>query len=313
MPDIKQSHFEILLSLISERLSRTQADLPCVSCLSQRTLQKEVLRIRDSLTDKSIPKYSAKNIILHLENSGIIKRVEVTLPGEKKPPTLFHIGFDGNSFTSPIELMTAIEPGGVISFFGALEIHELTTHSPGHYNICILNESSKNTQTKEEQNPITRKSSKQISRNPLGSLLFESDSIPFYRNKRKKHLVPGITERFYSSKTRYKVTTIEQTLLDTLQYPIQCGGPEIVFEVWDNLSEYLNEESLIELLSQIDNYALSRRLATMLDLIDYECSARLTDYLKKDLKRYMDKTNLVPLLAGMNYARANNKWKTLVP
>ena len=51
-----------------------------------------------------------------------------------------------------------------------------------------------------------------------------------YTTRREAHRVVGVQTRYVNEKSRYRVTTLEQTLVDTLHRPHSCGGPAVVFE-----------------------------------------------------------------------------------
>jgi len=241
---------------------------------------------------------------------GIFKAIPLKVASPKKTPALFTVGFGKPSIT-PIDLLTAIEPKGVICFFSALEIYNLTTQMPSHHNICTLSK-SKNTNSARHLHIANLPASSHRPRNPIGTLLFEYDTLPYYSNRRKQALVPGVTERFMSSKNRYHITTVEQTLLDTLQHPFPCGGPEVIFEVWEN-QDNINQDALQKLLITIDNNALCRRVGAMFDLFKYKYNNDLAVLLEKSRLQIERETLSLPLLAGMNYSALDNKWKILVP
>ena len=62
--------------------------------------------------------------------------------------------------------------------------------------------------------------------------------------------------------------TLEQTLLDSLYKPFLCGGPEVVFEAWQEAvgSRRIDEERLLTYLRAMNYPATTRRLAVMLEL-----------------------------------------------
>ena len=242
---------------------------------------------------------------------GIFTAIPLKGTSSRKTPELFTVGFGKNLPITPIDLLTAIEPKGVVCFFSALEIYNLTTQMPSHHNICILTE-SKGNNSRRFQPTQKPPASSHRSRNPIGTLVFEHDSLPYYSNRRKQSLVPGVTERFMSSKNRYHITTVEQTLLDTLQHPFPCGGPEVIFEVWEK-EDNINQNALQELLITIDNNALCRRVGAMFDLFKYQCKNDLAVLLEKSRSQIESETLSLPLLAGMNYSTLDHKWKILVP
>ena len=46
--------------------------------------------------------------------------------------------------------------------------------------------------------------------------------------------------RAYGPRAQIRITTLEQTLLDSLYKPFLCGGPEVVFEAWQDAVDRLD-------------------------------------------------------------------------
>ena len=65
------------------------------------------------------------------------------------------------------------------------------------------------------------------------------------------------------------MTTLEQTLLDTLHKPWSCGGSSVVFEAWERGVPLLDEERTAEYLMKIGRFDLTRRGGYMLDNNNY--------------------------------------------
>jgi predicted transcriptional regulator of viral defense system len=70
--------------------------------------------------------------------------------------------------------------------------------------------------------------------------------------------------RFVHELSRIRVTSLEQTLLDTLHRPLNCGGAAVVFEAWDTGADRLDHDKLATLLHRINDLRLTRRVAYML-------------------------------------------------
>jgi predicted transcriptional regulator of viral defense system len=51
-----------------------------------------------------------------------------------------------------------------------------------------------------------------------------------------------------------RITTLEQTLLDTLHRPLSCGGPPIVIEAWEHtaLGRSTNVDLVLEAMATSD-------------------------------------------------------------
>ena len=111
------------------------------------------------------------------------------------------------------------------------------------------------------------------------------------------------------------MTTIEQTLLDTLQYPYHCGGPEIVFEAWQTARDRYEEEDLLEGLKLIGLPPLIRRLGAIYNLFNYKPSKCLGTFLeeKRDQFFMQSQNPPIPLLRGLVFSQLDSYWNVLVP
>ena len=250
----------------------------------------------------------------HLVHSGLLQRVSVDTEQARNPIDVYTIGFEATSTLTPIELLTAIDPDGVVCFFSALQIYDLTTQLPSHHNVAKLIEPkatiiSRNRDEKSSSTP----SSKKRDRTSVGTFVFKFNEVSYYRNRRNKHLVPGIKTRYLGSKTIYRLTTLEQTLLETLQYPVHCGGPPIVFEAWENVLGKIDEERLFEHLSSIDSDVVSRRAAAMFSLLGHKTGNELSGFFDGVKDRIDGNTSHIPLLSGMDYHELDKDWLTRIP
>src|SRR5262249_23592887 len=151
--------------------------------------------------------------------------------------------------------------------------HGLTTQLVEHHHVAEMRpqdpspptESAKGTGSERPEGTTTAGS-----RPPRGwTLLFRYKGIPFYSTRRSVRLVPGIQTRGYGPRTRVRIPTREQPLLDTLHKPFHCGGPEVVFEAWKEgvASRRVDEERLVEYLRAMNYPATARRLGVMLGLV----------------------------------------------
>ena len=128
--------------------------------------------------------------------------------------------------------------------------------------------------------------------------------------------MPGIQKRYYTNKTVVSITTYEQTLLDTLDRPLSCGGPSVVFEAWANAASELDQRRILAHLKAIEDQQLTRRVGYM--LLDH-----LQHKLDAGLRRYLDRTRtelkedqtagVISLLPGYQYSHTNHDWSLEVP
>ncbi len=307
--------FEEVLAKFSEIFSAPSSEILSTRCISRTLLLKHLVRIRDELQFPGYKRISGKKILLHLERSKIVHLIETIDPNISEPKKEFYLlGLTSDKSTvDPIELLQALEPKGVICYFTALEFYGLTTQLPSHHHIAKLLERPNEQKGKTDHS--TESSSKNRLFDPLGKKAFIYEDTPFYVTNRTKNLVPGIKERYLNEKTKYRITTLEQTVLDTLHKPLSCGGPSVVFEAWENAIEGVKSETILDYLTKIDNLALSRRAGYMLDIMNYEISDDLHTFLKsaKDAIRGNHAEAPISLLPGLNYSQINQEWLVRIP
>jgi hypothetical protein len=111
--------------------------------------------------------------------------------------------------------------------------------------------------------------------------------------------------------------TLEQTLLDSLYKPFQCGGPEVVFEAWQEgvASRRIDEERLVKYLRSMNYPATTRRVAVMLELAGGTPSAVLRQFLQASQKA-IDRQSphaCISLLPGVDYQNLNESWLVSTP
>ncbi|MBI3271425.1 MAG: hypothetical protein HYZ53_20715 [Planctomycetes bacterium] len=213
----------------------------------------------------------------------------------------------------PFELLLSYRPAGVVCFFSAVSFHALTRRIPSHHHVAELQRSPIRRVETEEPAPSTR--APRAPPNPLGKPAFSYQETCYYVSKRLSSRMPGIQTRDLSARSRYCITTLEQTLLDTLSRPFQCGGPETVFEAWSEGLGRLDEKRLVEYLAAIGSAVLSRRVGAMLESFDYKIQGPLLATLEaaRQSPTRSDGGGMVPLLAGMAYTTPMDRWKILGP
>lgn len=223
--------------------------------------------------------------------------------------------FDSSS-VDPLELLQAISPTGIICYFSALSRLELITQIASHHHVAIpthrlssyLPMNHPNEKGRTNKGPSTNRSR-------LGTASFYYDGIPFYTTKRLSDNIPGTTLTMLSPRVNIRVTNLEQTLLDTLQFPIHCGGSETVFEAWKSGLEMIDEAVIIDYLKRINIRPLTRRFATILDLFGIQPTSALKDYLlsSKELYLQTDDFHLIPLLRGLEFPNLHEEWNIQIP
>ncbi len=310
------SFLERVLAKFSAKMGSPSSERPTVKCISKSNLRELLIEIRDEINAPGFKSVPATKLIRHMEQSRIITPIPVIDSENNRVADKFWavgIGVDSASI-SPIELLEALEPIGVISYFTALQIHELTTQIPTHHHIAKLKDVFLRKNSLQEITPITSKD-KARTYDLLGTKQFTFEGIPFYCTSRDRHWVPGIQSQYLNDKTIFKMTTLEQTLIDTLHRPLSCGGPSVVFEAWETALESINESRMVGYITQINDMRLNRRIGFMLENLGYELHTEMKEILDYSLRTIdkEDPKSVVALLTGINYSHVNAKWLLEVP
>lgn len=214
----------------------------------------------------------------------------------------------------PLELLQSYDQQGTICFFSALAYFNLTTQVPVHHHIATLtNQATTNTNLERSVTIVNPK--KKNTKSKLGTYLFNYEGVPFYCTRRVKSSIPGIKMRVVSSRTNLRITTIEQTLLDTLQYPFHCGGQEVALEAWGRHIGQMDGDLLLDYLRTIRIDPLTRRVGAIFDLFGIPPAKYLHSFLNESMSRILSQPEVpeIPLFRGINCQRSNTTWKILVP
>jgi hypothetical protein len=235
---------------------------------------------------------------------------------------LVEIGAEANARPDPPELLMAAKPAGVVCYFSALAFYSLTTQPPSHHHVAELTQprpahGRRDSRTEADDRPTEASRPGRRARQALGKLLFRYQGVPFYFTRRSARLVPGVQSRDYGPRVRIRITTLEQTLLDTLFRPLHCGGPEVVFEAWEEgmASRRLDEERLVEHLRAMAFPATARRLAVLLKLRGHTLGTqlrRLLDEHREAIDRHSPFAP-IPLRPGLDYQALDEEWLVRTP
>ncbi len=310
--------WEEFLKAFTNYLSKPSSSLPGVRCITEKSLSHVFEEIRINLhLPTTYP--SGIKILNHLLSMGLA--FEIPLDDETNPTPshrFFLLGLEGlkESIIDPLELLQAYQPSGVICYFSALAHLSLTTQTATHHHVATLTKKGNQPQYRSiESHKVSSPSTEKPERSRLGSKAFEYQGISYFLTKRFTHSIPGIQTRILSPRTKIRITTLEQTLLDTLQFPFHCGGPETVFEVWEKQYFRLDEDVLLSYIKKIRIPPLLRRAGTMLDLFGRKPQKALSQYFDKSKKDLIASSefNQISLLRGVEYSRQNSDWNVLIP
>jgi predicted transcriptional regulator of viral defense system len=106
------------------------------------------------------------------------------------------------------------------------------------------------------------------------------------------------------------MTTLEQTLLDTLHKPWSCGGSSVVFEAWERGLPLLDETRVLEYLKKIGRTDLTRRVGYMLENNNYSPVDPKLCKLLNDAKAKVKKGQMltIPLLPDVPSKALDDTW-----
>ena len=316
----KENAFRLaFLARLSQKLAAPSAQWPTVRCWTESALNKIFRQVRDELATEDV-----KSDLSHSSLLEWLCRLHLAagLPIEGESVYLLEIGASEEADTSPLELLMAGKPSGIICYFSAVAFHGLTTQIVQHQHVAELQpQASRTEKTHSEIDladpPQSPTPSKMRSPRGLGKLLFRFQGVAFYSTRRSSRMVPGIQMRAYGPRAQLRITTLEQTLLDSLYKPFHCGGPEVVFEAWQAAvdSQRIDEERLVTYLRAMNYPATTRRLAVMLELAGGTPSAELQHLLQAS-QEAIDRQSphaCISLLPGVDYQNVNESWLVSTP
>ena len=325
---------ESFLGHFNRAIGASTAEVPVAEVWRETNLIARISAIKKELGAQGINVSalpSSHALVEQLQRIGLATPLEAGPGSTGRPPKFYRIeiGADrGSKPTDVSEILQAYLPRGVLCYSSALRYYHLTSQTFSFQHIADITSTNddgasgrKGSAAVESEQPSVEAPGAEMKRGPakarnaLGVLRFVFDGMACYTTRRHPHTMPGIQERVLSPRARLRITTFEQTLLDTLHRPFYCGGPAIVFEAWQQHPEKLNPSKLTQLLAAIGNDTLTRRTGLMLDNLEYALEPGLAGFMSEVLGRIDRKEgrNLLPLLPGLPYTSLNEKWMLLVP
>lgn len=310
--------WEIFLGALSERLSAPSEKFPTVRCWKHSTLEAEikgVVRANQSELLTTFP--PAYKVVEHLKRMGWVQPIDAQ-SSEGRDHLEFLLVDAGSREGQPVsalELLQAWLPAGVICYFSALTHHELTTQPAAYHHIARLEppQPRKEPISATESEPGTEA----FERSPLGTDIFHFEEVTCYETRRDASLVPGVQMRVMSRRSWLRITTLEQTLLDTLLQPLRCGGEAVILEAWENGAKAMDADRMSEYLGKIQRDDLGRRVGAVLDLIGADVAKNSLGHrlgaLKARLTAATAETPDIPLLWGFRFPDRSEAWRVRIP
>jgi hypothetical protein len=258
----------------------------------------------------------AREVLRHLEEIGWIQVVPLETPPERPAsPTVYKIDMEAGpaDTADPLEVLQACQPDGVLCYFGVVAFHELTTQTAPFFHIARLVDAPP-----VRVKPALEKQAEPLpERNPLGQELFRYQGASGYLTKRRRSDVVGVQRRVIGSRTSLRMTTLEQTLLDTMRYPRHCGGESVVFEAWERAVDRWDVDRLADHLAQLNQPEADRRVGAMLDLLDMPGGSTKLQARLDIVREALEKSNVmppeIPVLADHEYPRVHPIWRVRLP
>ncbi len=315
----EHAYREAFLARLSQRLAAPTLEWPTVRCWTGQALERIFRQVRAELAAEDV-----ESSLSHAALLGWLGRLRLAapLPIESESVYLLEIGANAEAEVDPLELLMAGKPAGVVCYFSAVAFHALTTQLVEHHHVAELRPPSTRPARERPEVDDTERLERPPtagSRKPpgLGTLLFRIQGVPFYSARRSARLVPGVQTRGHGPRTQVRITTLEQTLLDTLFKPFSCGGPEVVFEAWHAgvASRRIDEERLVAYLRAMHYPATARRLGVMLELVGSPPGAELRRFLD-DCREAIDRQSTyarISLLPGVDYQNLSEPWLVKTP
>jgi predicted transcriptional regulator of viral defense system len=292
------------LAALSAALAAPSDELPSTRCVSERAL-KALLRASPSAR-------TPPDFIQWLVDARLAQPLALTTVGPgHEPPTIFVIAIGGASTADavdPLELLLAAEPHGFASYFSALSFHELTTQSPPAHYVALHGRSPMN----RARQPLAASSPRGGKPDPHGSPLFTFDGTPYYVTKRTEPSV-AVQRRFFDAQFLLRVTTLEQTLLDTLKMPLRCGGEEVVFEAWEGAVDRIDPAKMSSTLLALGDGNMARRVGAMYAQLGRSLPMLVATTVQELATTTSEAEAEVHLLRGFRYTSFNAQWRVHVP
>jgi hypothetical protein len=309
-----QEFLEHLLAEFGSTFARPSTDLPTVRCVSRTVLSRLLTSMRNGIGAPGYTSLAPGQMIASLTHAGLLHQLPMDFGANAGPRTaLYLVGLETSTANvDPVELLAGWEPQGVLCYFTALQLHSLTTQVPTHHHIARLTTRTAATTPRHQEGSLTAEGTGQRHFDPLGSLQFRYEGVAYYRTNRESRLMPGTAERHFSDKTRCRVTTLEQTLLDALHHPLACGGPPVVLEAWTRGVLDLNQTRLYDYLMALGDDRITRRVGYLLEANDVRSQEPLLGLLDM-VKSRSSAAAPIALLPGIPYVHVDTTWQIATP
>jgi len=276
--------------------------------LNQTDLEKTIVAAKKELfSNVEIRKAPIKIIIEHLLNASVLHKINISYTRNKR--AYFYIGIKNEiESIQAAEILHSIKNNGILCFFSAFEIYELTTQYAPYYHIADLHSISKPAVT-HHVTSSTKVNENKKPRNVLGTKEIIYNDVTYYLTRRNANNIISVKNLDIRG-TNIKIVSIEQCLIDCFLYNIKSGGINIITEVWETAINYFDQNCMLSILRKLNNFNLNRRIGFFFDYINYKTSSPFNEYLT-EASRMADGD--IQLLSDSNFVNKNSKWNIWAP
>ena len=291
-----------IVGALAEKLRAPSDVIPNIRWMSRQSLIHLLVEIRSSLgVSKTL---SGVEMLNTLVDCNLAQKLQIdSVPAGKSPFFIYCLDLGDVPAVTPMELLMATQSDfkkAAICYFTALQYHELTTQVAPYHHIAVLkNHPPRHVVSSQAGNPPS-----------LGTQLFTFEGTPYYATMRDRLLIPGVQTVRIASHFQMRVTTLEQTLLDTLHRPWSCGGPSVVYEAWERGTPIIDDARLAQYLSELPNPDLMRRVGYLLEQNEHAVTDTGLKQMLLEAKRRAKVGGkiAVPLLPNTPSQAWNSEW-----
>ena len=305
-----------LLAGLSRTFEEPSDRYPSTRCIGRGDLISLLLELSDQLegpvvgVEKRRP--SARAMLATLREAGVARPMPVeTVSPRWGSEWLWCIGLGITpDEVTPPEILQAIEPSGALCYQSAIEVHGLTTQLATVHHIAR----ARPTQTKAPGTIAASAATAVAAPPPLGRPLFNWRGAGYFVTQRDPRYFTDVEHKRIAQFAWFRVTTLEQTLIDTLHRPGHCGGLDVVFECWESAAPRVDAERLARVVLSIGDELLKRRVGWMMEQHGVGEGAAL-DSLRGNgqLTHSNDPSQWPALFGGMPLDRVDRNWRLRVP
>lgn len=303
-----------------EKISLPTPQHPAARIWKETDLKAEISQVKKQHQAQLTAAFTtAQAVIQRMLAMGWLQEIELESPAEgKSTPPLYLVDMEAaaDEIIEPSEILQGFQSDGVICYAGALAIHELTTQVPAFYHIAVPRAPKTESAVVLKETSASYAKPNEKPRDPLGRKIFDYQGIPCYLTRPEAVHMPGVQTRIYGARTHIRITTPEQTMLDTLWQPGKCGGQAIAFEAWERGVSRWNEERMAHHLEKIQRGDWIRRVGAMLTVLGVTPVSETLRQLLESQKCHVKSHAELPTLTLLNRMPAPTllpEWGVLVP